>query len=127
MTPEIERAAAEIRASVTGHPVEVSAEPQGGAYVVVHGVDVGLRFAPTTSWIGFLITFQYPYADVYPHFIDGDLRRADGGPFPVGITGPTVWQGRCALQVSRRSRHWNPATDTAALKLAKVLEWLRVV
>jgi hypothetical protein len=27
--------------------------------------------------------------------------------------------------VSRRSNRWNAANDTAALKLAKVIEWLR--
>jgi hypothetical protein len=27
--------------------------------------------------------------------------------------------------VSRGSNHWNPATDTALLKLLRVLEWLR--
>lgn len=125
MTPEIEAAVEEVRMYFTGHRVEIDPEAQGGAYVIVHGLEVGSRFTPTTSWVGFLITFQYPYADVYPHFIAGELRRADGAGYPQGITGPTTWHDRQALQVSRRSNRWNPATDTAALKLAKVLEWLR--
>ena len=29
-------------------------------------------------WIGFRITFQYPYADVYPHFTNANLARSDG-------------------------------------------------
>ena len=30
-----------------------------------------------------------------------------------------------ATMVSRKSNRWNPAQDTAALKLAKVLDWIR--
>jgi len=29
-----------------------------------------------------------------------------------------------AVMVSRASHRWNPVTDTAALKLLRVLEWL---
>ena len=30
-----------------------------------------------------------------------------------------------AIQISRRSNRWNPDRDTAALKLARVLDWIR--
>lgn len=125
MTPEVQAAVEEIRQTFAGHRVDVEEEPQGGAYVIVHDLVVGERFAPTTTWFGFLITFQYPSADVYPHFIDGSLRRADGKPHATGISGPTQWQNRTVLQISRKSNRWNPTVDTAAAKLLKVLEWLR--
>ncbi len=127
MTPEIEAAIAEIKQAFPSSEIEVISEPQGGAYVVVQDLTIGERFIPSTTWIGFLITFQYPDADVYPHFIRGDLKRADGQPFPAGISGPTTWQNRPGLQVSRRSNHWTAGVDTAASKLAKVLSWLRTV
>lgn len=127
MTPEVEAAIAEIKEAFSGSEIASISEPQGGAYVAVQNLTIGERFIPSTTWIGFLITFQYPDADVYPHFIRGDLRRADGQPLPAGITGPTTWQNRTALQVSRRSNRWTTGVDTAASKLAKVLSWLRTV
>jgi Prokaryotic E2 family E len=125
MTPEVAAAVQEIKHAFPDRRVEVFPEEQGGAYVIVPDLDLGARYTPSTSWCGFLITFQYPRADVYPHFLDGSVRRSDGGGFPAGITGPTTWQDRQALQVSRRSNRWNPALDTALTKLVKVLEWVR--
>lgn len=125
MTPDVTAAIEEVKQAFPGHQVDVTPEPQGGAYVVVHDLPVGTQYVPPVSWIGFLITFQYPYADVYPHFVEPALRRADGAGHGVGIAGPMPWDGRTALQVSRRSNHWNAAADTAALKLTKVIEWLR--
>jgi hypothetical protein len=127
MIPEVESAIAEIREAFSSLEIETIPEPQGGAYVVVKDLAIGELFIPNTTWIGFLITFQYPDADVYPHFISGELKRANGQPFPAGITGPTTWQNRSALQVSRRSNRWAPGVDTAANKLAKVLTWLRTI
>jgi hypothetical protein len=125
MTPEVEAAVEEVRRTFPGHRVDVEAEAQGGAYVMVHDLPLGGRYSPPTSWFGFLVTFQYPRADVYPHFIDGGVRRADDRPHGAGFSGPSIWQGRSTLQVSRRSNHWNAASDTAAGKLLKVLEWVR--
>jgi hypothetical protein len=36
---------------------------------------------------------------------------------------PVDWNDRQALQLSRRSNRWNPATDNAALKAEKVIKW----
>ena len=125
MTPEVEQAIAEIKQTFLGHPVEVEAEAQGGAYSIVHNLLIGEQYVPSISWVGFLIGFQYPHADVYPHFLDSSLRRADGQGLGAGFSGPITWQGRKAVQISRRSMRLNPAIDTAATKLTKVLSWLR--
>jgi hypothetical protein len=125
VTPEVQTAVEEIRQTFAGHRVDVEEESQGGAYVIVHDLVVGERYTPTTSWFGFLITFQYPRADVYPHFMDGALCRMDGKSHPTGISGPTQWQSRSVLQISRKSNRWNPAVDTAAAKLLKVLDWVK--
>lgn len=96
----------------------------GGAHVIVDAVDLGQPYVQPQTWVGFHITRMYPYADVYPHFVRGDLQRADGRPLGEG-TSPNVFLGRPAIQLSRRSNRLNPLTDTAALKLQKVLGWLR--
>lgn len=125
MTPEVAAAVAEVKQAFPDQSVEVITEAQGGAYVIVDDLPIGERFAPSTTWVGFLITFQYPDADVYPFFVRPDLKRADGAQLPGGLSGPTVWNNRSAVQVSRRSNRWMPGVDTAATKLAKVLSWLR--
>ena len=125
MCPEVEAAIEELRRAFPSSAVEVvEEEPQGGAYVVVHNVFVGEQYEPSTTSAGFLITFQYPRADIYPLFFDQGLRRKDGRALGEGFSLQN-WRNRPALQVSRRSNRLNPATDTAAVKLAKVLDWMR--
>jgi len=125
MTPEVLAAIEEIRQTFPGHQVDVQPETQGGAHVIVHDLALGEGYKPALAWIGFVISFQYPRADVYPHFLDGNVRRADGKPHGLGLYGPITWRERSAIQLSRRSRQWNPAVDTAAAKLLKVLEWVK--
>jgi hypothetical protein len=121
---EAAEAIAEIEATFPDAKVDVREDEQGGAFVVVDPVDPGALYEQRETWIGFQITFQYPFADVYPHFVRGDLRRTDGGGLVEGMS-PAQWEQRAAIQVSRRSNHLDPAADTAAIKLLKVLEWLR--
>ena len=125
MTSDVAAAIEEIKAAFPDHRIDVEAESQGGAYVTVHDLSLGDTYQPSRSWVGCLITFQYPRADVYPHFLDPSLKRRDGAPLGEGFSGPIDWHGRQGIQVSRRSNHWDATTDTAALKLAKVLEWVR--
>ncbi len=124
MTPEVEGAIAEIKAAFPDHPVEVAPSPDGGAYVIVRDLPLGPPYLPTQSWVGFVLGFQYPHADVYPHFTDPALARGDGAPLGEGFQQPVDWHGRRATQISRRSNSWSAADDTAALKLRKVLDWL---
>jgi hypothetical protein len=128
MTPEVMAAIEEVRETYRGHTVEVTPEGQGGAYVIVHDLALGDHFTPATGWVGFLIDFQYPSSHVYPHFIDAGALRTDGQPHGQSFAGPTQWPGRPGKQVwqvSRSSPRWNPAFDSAANKLEKVLEWMR--
>ena len=96
----------------------------GGAVVTINPIDLGPDYCPQRTWIKFAISFQYPYADIYPLFVRPDLGRTDGQPHGEGIT-LTSFEGEPALQLSRRSNHLNPEIDTAALKVTKVIEWLR--
>jgi hypothetical protein len=122
MTPEVAGAIDEIRAAFPDATVGAR-EDGDGVIVIVDPVDPGPPYVQRATWIGFRITFQYPYADVYPHFLRGDLARVDGAALGEGITA-TRFEDQSAVQVSRRSNRLNPATDTAVLKLIKVLHWL---
>lgn len=133
MTPDVEAAIAEIAESFPDSTVSIVEDGDGGAYVTVDPVDLGDRLTPQSSWVKFQITFQYPASDVYPLFIRPDVQPKAGPPpngTPLGegtanaqYTGGG--QAEPAIQLSRRSNRLNPATDTAALKLQKVLLWLR--
>lgn len=127
MKPEIEQAIAELRAGFPAHPVEVDEEPAGGAFVIVNELPIGPRLAPATSWIGFTLGYQYPYSDVYPHFLRPDLSRADGGPLQAPLNAGSTMPGfnRPAVMLSRRSNRWNPARDTALHKLHRILIYLQ--
>lgn len=129
MKPEIERAIEEIRTSF-GSGVEVQPDDEEGAFVKVLNLDIGSHYEPERSWVAFRITFQYPFADVYPHFLVPHLKRKDGKE----LTNPLhpkdqFWSppsgNEAAVMLSRRSNRRDAAVDTAALKLQRVLEWLR--
>jgi len=124
LTDEVAEAVEEVRATFDQMKVEVREDGEGGAFVFVEPVDPGEQYEQRATWIGFRITFQYPNADVYPHFVRGDLSRRDGRALGDG-TSVTTFEGRPAVQLSRRSNHLNPESDTAVLKLLKVLQWLR--
>lgn len=122
--PGVARAIEEIRCTFEECGVEVEGDGSGGAFVVVTGIPLGCPYAQEKIWAGFQITFQYPYADVYPHFTNADLARLNGAGLGEGF-GAGSFQGRPATQISRRSNGLNPETDTAALKLLKVVKWMK--
>jgi hypothetical protein len=124
MTPEVERAIAELKETWPEAIVTVTPDAQGGALVIVEDVPLFPPYTQQSTWVGFLLSFQYPYADVYPHFVRRDLTRSDGKPLGDAMTAAT-FAGRPAIQVSRRSNRHEPDFQTAAIKLHKVLEWLR--
>ena len=111
-----------VRDQFLGHTVTVSADDNGGVFVVVDDVPAGSPYREATTWLGFHINAAYPDSDVYPHFV-GPLTRMDEQAHGEGFSA-TQWRDRPALQLSRRSNRWSAATDTAALKAVKVLTWL---
>ncbi len=129
MTDSVQQAIAEIRAAFPGHKLDVEPDADGGAYVKVHDLGLGDEYEPSVSWLAFRITFQYPFADIYPHFCIPILKRKDSRPLGAGFNLNNQWQtpkaSEPAIMLSRRSNRLDPETDTAALKLAKVLDWIR--
>ena len=136
MKLEVSKAVEELIAGSPGTGVRSMDDPDGGAFVIVDGIDVGRSFEPASSWIGFHIVWSYPDADVYPHFIDPGVRYIGGGPapnqhpegaLPTSMTRNARMPGfeLPAIQVSRRSNRRNSETDTALQKLLRVIEFLR--
>lgn len=108
-------------------PAVVSYEPdgEGGAYVFVDLVELRSPPFQKNTWVGFRISYTYPYCDIYPHYVRPDLR-IDGGPLVPGMS-LQPFRDRQAVQISRRSNHLDPMRDTAASKLRKVLDWLNKI
>jgi hypothetical protein len=131
VTDDVRQAIEELEQSFPGHAIRTLEDGEGGAYVLVEALDLGTQYAPPTSWVGFHITHPYPDADVYPHFIAGETRYLGSSTsahgFPDGMQPNQTMPGfnRAAIQISRRSNRWDPDRDTAALKLARVLDWIR--
>lgn len=120
--PEIVTAVEQLREQFPDNSLTAKADGTGGVTVIIDDITPGSPYVESTTWLGFHITAAYPDADVYPHFV-GRLQRIDGQTHGVGFA-EVDWHGRPALQLSRRSNHWNRATDTAALKALKVMTWL---
>jgi hypothetical protein len=123
MTPEVQEALDEIASAFPGRRLDVVEDGEGGTFVSLHDVEVGSPYQQSSSWFGFHITHTYPYSDVYPIFVRHDLSRADGKPLGDATSNGT-FRGQPAVQISRRANRHNPETDTALLKLQKVLRWL---
>jgi len=123
MNAAVAKAISEIQAAFPETPTEIQEDGQGG-HLSFSGTSPSGTLHAIQHWIGFRITFQYPYSDVYPHFVRGDLLRKRCA-LGAGITSGHNFLGRPSLQLSRRSNHLNPQTDTALLKLLKVIQWLR--
>ena len=124
MKQEVKRAIEELQSCFSDAEVAWEGTTDGGAIVTVTPVHLGPQYVPQETWIKFAISFQYPLADVYPLYVQPDLARSDGHPHGEGITQAT-FHGEPALQLSRRSNHLNPEVDTAALKVTKVIQWLK--
>ncbi len=128
MKDEVLTAIDEIRKTFSGHEVRVDPDSDGGAFVTVDSILLGEKYSPSKSGIGFHITFQYPHADVYPHFILANLVRTDGKQLSAGFKSGREWKpgdtGHSATMISRRSPRLNPEIDTATTKLQKVIQWV---
>jgi hypothetical protein len=136
MKSNVEAGLLQLREGLPGHVIQADEDSEGGAYVIVEGFEIGESFRPSMSWVGFHMTWPYPDADVYPHFVDPALAYVGAGqapvehpdgPLPAAMARGQVMPGfdKPAIQVSRRSQRWQPATDTALHKLLRVVQFLR--
>lgn len=124
MKPEVANAIEELRRKFPDSVVNAIEDNDGGAYVFLEGVDVGERYTPHQTWLGAHIPALYPYADIYPVFMGGDVRRADGIAFAAPITQGASFSGRPAIQISRRNNLAQQHPQPAYSKFLKVLDYL---
>lgn len=124
MRTEVSTAIEEIKRQFSAATVTVREDGQGGAYVVIEPISIGLRFSPSTTWIGFHITPQYPYADIYPIFMGAEVLRVDGAAHVAPIMVGPQFEGRPALQISRRNGVAQTQLQKATAKILKVLYFL---
>ena len=124
MKQDVANAIEELKRAFPSSDAFIQEDGDGGAYVIVEDVAVGSRYRPSSTWLGGHITALYPYADIYPLFIAGNVIRVDGVAFEPPITPGAQFLGRPALQVSRRNNHTQHYPQTAVAKFVKVLHFL---
>lgn len=124
MKVEVSRAIEELEKQFSRSSLVVREDGQGGAYVIVESVELGERFQPTSTWLGFHIPAQYPYADIYPVFIGGEVQRANGAAFRAPVTVGHTFEGRAAIQISRRNAAAQNSSQKAVAKILKVLDFM---
>ena len=125
VTEAVTRAIEEIKQTFPNATVTATPDGEGGAYVTVDPVQLSDIYKQAETWLGARITFQYPFCDIYPLYVREDLARKSDAALGEAMSQGNQFHGRPAVQVSRRSNHWNAAVDTAALKFLKVLSWIR--
>ncbi len=124
MKVEVSTGIDELKRQFSSSSFAVREDGQGGAYVLIEPVALGPKYRPEVTWVGFQIPAQYPYADIYPVFIGGDVARADGHPFVAPVTPGHQFEGRSAIQISRRNSAAQSGTQKAAGKILKILDFL---
>jgi hypothetical protein len=124
MKVEVSSAIEELKRQFSAAAFTAREDGQGGAYVVLEPITLGPKFRPETTWLGFQIPAQYPYADIYPVFIGANVVRSNGTAFVAPVTAGHQFEGRPAIQVSRRNSAAQSGTQKAATKILKVLDFL---
>ena len=124
---EVGEAIEALKRAFPDSDLTISEDGEGGARVVVERVRIGTRYEPEQSWLGGHIPAQYPYADIYPVFMDAAVRRRDGRAFEAPITAGHSFCGRAAIQISRRNNRIQNSGQTAVAKFLKILDFLEKV
>lgn len=124
MKQDVANAIEELKKAFPSSLVTYSQDGQGGAYVFVESVNLGERFEPSITWMGGHITALYPYADIYPLFIDANMRWVDGKSFQEPISVGYAFDGRAAIQISRRNNQVQNSPQTAVAKFLKVIDFM---
>lgn len=126
MKQNVKEAIAEIAEVYGENNLEITETGDGGANVIVKNIELGDNFSPSSIWCGFSINHMYPNSDVYPHFINSDFKLPkDTDPKGLPIQYNKNWNNKSCIQISRRSKRWNPANDTALFKLQKVINYIK--
>jgi hypothetical protein len=124
MRSEVVAAIDDLKRQFPSATVIVREDSAGGAYVLMEKVSIGSRYTPSETWLGFHIPSQFPYADIYPVFMSTEVSRTDHTPFAAPVTPGHHYEGRPAIQISRRSSGANGGLQKASAKILKILHFL---
>jgi len=124
MKVEVSTAVDELRRQFSDSAFIIREDGQGGAYVIMEPVPIGSRYTPASTWFGFKSRPSTRYSDIYPIFIGADVTRVDGQAFNAPVTAGHHFEGRSALQVSRRNGAAPVRGQKATAKVLKVLDFL---
>ena len=124
MKQDVANAIEELKQAFPSSTITSSEDDQGGAFVVIESVHIGKCFIPSFTWMGGHITAHYPYADIYPVFIDANVRRVDGKEFEAPITIGNKFLERPAIQISRRNNRVHSSPQTAVAKFLKIINFV---
>ena len=124
MKVEVATGIDELKRQFDPSPLTVRDDGSGGAFVIIESISLGKRYRPENTWMGFHIPAQYPYADIYPVFIGPNTARGDGVAFVAPITHGAHFEGRPAIQISRRSGAAQNGLQKATAKILKILDFM---
>lgn len=124
MNVEVSTGIEELKRQFGASSFIVREDNEGGAYVVIEPISLGAKYHHENTWIGFQIPAQYPYADIYPIFIGSAVSRADGLAFSAPVTPGHQFEGRPAIQISRRNGAAQSGSQKVTSKILKVLDFL---
>jgi hypothetical protein len=121
-----------LRNHFPNNPIEVAPTEVGGAFVIIEGVELGMPYRQSDTWVGFYLSDACPHDDTYPFYVRGDLSRADGAelktPLHINQVFPptaSTLPARASVMVSRRQKNQSSfAHETPLLKLLTVIKWM---
>lgn len=121
-----------LRNHFPDHHIVVAPTEDGGAFVIVEGVELGAPYRQAESWVGLFLSTACPDDDTYPFYVRGDLSRLDGAelktPLHINHTFPpadSTLPKRASVMVSRRQKNQSSwARETPLLKLLTIIKWM---
>jgi hypothetical protein len=124
MKVEVATGIEQLKQQFSSSAFNVRDDGNGGAYVIIESISLGPRYRPESTWMGFHVPAQYPYADIYPVFIGANTTRVDGCSFTAPVTPNHRFENRPAIQVSRRSGAAQNGLQKVTAKILKILDFL---
>ena len=121
----VAQSVADVRGAFPENQVHAWPDGQGGARVVIESIELGPAWVQQTSWLGFDISYVYPDADCYPHYVRPDLQRVDGQALLPPVHVGNLFAEQPAVMVSRRSNRRDLVLGTAARKALSVVSFLQ--